>query len=138
MSIVVGPVIGEVTHSSARILLEVDSAVTLTCTLTPKDSSPAVTATVTFEPGVPSVFKFNSLSPGTFFTISFDSSVAKNAADRTGSFKTLPADTRDLTVISLSCNSLGEPEEPVVWDDLIEKYIKPGRADIVLHIGDQM
>lgn len=127
------------TDSTARILVEVNADIALTCKLSPKDSSAAShSASVRFSAGIPAVFKFASLPAATVYTISFDSAQIKNADDRQGSFKTLVANTRDLNVISLSCNSLGEPEEPVVWNDLIEKYIKPGRADLVLHVGDQV
>lgn len=138
VSIVVGPVIGEVTDTTARILIEVDAAASVTCTLTSKDLSTKLTATTTFAAGIPAVFKFSGLPQATFFNISFDAAQIKNAEDRQGSFKTLPSSATTLNVVSFSCNSMGEPEEPVVWDDLIEKYIKPGRVDLVLHVGDQV
>jgi phosphodiesterase/alkaline phosphatase D-like protein len=87
--------------------------------------------------GIPRVFQFAGLKPGVRWIVNFPNTT--NAEVRVGSFKTHPNDVTALSIISFSCNAvLIEPEEPSVWQDLVDMYIKPKKVDLLLHVGDQV
>jgi hypothetical protein len=132
----VGPVIGEVTSSTARILLEVDETVEVTCKLQDDNASHCYYQKKQFIKNRPGVFMFRDLPSGTRFHVSFPS--LANHDSREGTFKTLSEPLTKMTIVTLSCNSINEPEEPVVWNDLIAKYVRPGLVDLVIHLGDQV
>eukprot|EP00918_Siedleckia_nematoides_P073507 GHVU01160411.1.p1 GENE.GHVU01160411.1~~GHVU01160411.1.p1 ORF type:complete len:303 (+),score=36.36 GHVU01160411.1:83-991(+) len=81
-----GPVIGGVTHSTARILFVFDKALTVTCALTPQKPSTfsgaaaddfeedpeSLCITLDFEPLQPNAFCFHSLSSETHYRVSTD------------------------------------------------------------------
>lgn len=136
-SIVVGPVIGKVTHDSARILFEVDADVIECCCLL-KDTQSNLVLTVTKKlfKNKPGVFVFTNLPPERAWTVEIPT--ASNHSERIGSFRTYSPNMTSMKIASLSCNSMTEPEEPVLWDDLIQKHIDTKDVDLVLHIGDQV
>ena len=80
ITVVTGPVVGYVDGNSARILVEVDNTVVLTCQLIPVkqksnvsstdiDTQPPVqfSSTVEFRAGRPSVFTFTGLTQATYY-----------------------------------------------------------------------
>eukprot|EP01098_Paradermamoeba_levis_P005542 TRINITY_DN2334_c0_g1_i2.p1 TRINITY_DN2334_c0_g1~~TRINITY_DN2334_c0_g1_i2.p1 ORF type:complete len:689 (-),score=149.41 TRINITY_DN2334_c0_g1_i2:203-2149(-) len=135
-TIVVGPVIGFVSETTARVLAEVDIDAEVTCTLVNIDKDTKHTAKLALRSKRPGVFKFSDLTPGCVHLVEFPDTT--NVDSRKGRLRTQKIDAPTYNVVSLSCNSLGEEEEPVVWDSLIEKYLEPGYVDLILHVGDQV
>ena len=78
ITVVTGPVVGYVDANSARILVEVDDTVVLTCQLIPDKQKSNVSSTdtqspvqfsstVEFRAGRPSVFTFTGLTQATYY-----------------------------------------------------------------------
>jgi hypothetical protein len=80
----VGPVIGEVTSTTARILLEVDETVDVVCKLQCENSTQCFYQKKQFIKNRPGVFVFRDLPPATRFSVSFPSLV--NDDSREGKF----------------------------------------------------
>jgi hypothetical protein len=81
--VVVGPVIGKVTHNTARVLVEVDEAIEVTCKLERANhEGGCIFKSKTLQKGIPGVFVFDDLFPSTTYNVSFPN--CSNHADRTG------------------------------------------------------
>ncbi|HLM56079.1 MAG TPA: alkaline phosphatase D family protein, partial [Pyrinomonadaceae bacterium] len=132
--ITLGPVIGEVTDTTARVLVEVDDNVQVTCEATDPDKN-VVTQTVSFTKDRPSVFKLQGLSPETEYDLTFKGVTAGHPRGRVRTFK---AGADRLNVAAVSCNFLGRRGETDLWADLRDRYVIPGDVDLLLHLGDQI
>ncbi|HEV2860399.1 MAG TPA: alkaline phosphatase D family protein [Pyrinomonadaceae bacterium] len=132
--ITVGPVVGEVTDTTARILVEVDSSVQVTCEATDPNKN-VVTQTVSFTKDRPSVFKLQGLSPETEYQLAFKGVAAGHPKGRVRTFK---ANADRLNVAAVSCDFLGRRGEANLWADLRDRYVIPGDVDLLLHLGDQI
>ncbi|CAM9398709.1 unnamed protein product, partial [Chrysoparadoxa australica] len=95
-----GPVVGEVTSSTARVMLETSVPVELTCTLTRvsqclvgEDQEEAIVQQVkqVSEPHQPVVFSFSALAPSTRYTVAFEP--LSNSNNFGASFRTRPMRT---------------------------------------------
>jgi len=138
-----GPVVGTVTHSTANVLLEVDSAVSVTCTARPV-SGDAVSDVRVLKSHVPEVFHLKGLRPDTQYHITFGP-LAKvqemELAERDCVVRTLPApkDMKRLRFVAVSCDRparmLEGQENP--WGRLAA-LCKSGACDVMLHLGDQV
>lgn len=136
-----GPVIGTVTDTTANVLLEVDSDITLTCTATPASGEP-VTATHSFKAANPAAFKLEGLAPQTEYTLTFGplpELQVEELKQRGSKVVTLPTEITKLRIIALSCDRptrmLEGQENP--WNRLAT-ICKNGECDIMLHLGDQV
>lgn len=84
--VIVGPVIGKVTNNTARVLVEVDSDVEVTCKLERANhEGGCIFKSKIMKKGIPSVFIFENLEPSTTYNVSFPSS--SNHSERTGKLK---------------------------------------------------
>jgi phosphodiesterase/alkaline phosphatase D-like protein len=132
--ITVGPVIGKVTDTTARILIEVDDNVQVTCDATDSNKN-VVTQTGSFTKDRPSVFKLEGLLPETEYEITFKGVTANYPKGRV---RTFSANSDRLNVAAVSCNFLGRRAETNLWADLRDRYVLPGDIDLLLHLGDQI
>jgi len=143
----VGPVVGEVTSTTAIILLEVAfprcSRVDVTCDLYKKGSKELVhQQTVSLPYKSPKVFVFQddfALEPDTEYVAVFNGICRENAAKTFAKFKTKPEpeDIKNFRIIALSCDRpdrmlLGQKNP---WYMLAKKSY---HTDVMLHLGDQV
>jgi hypothetical protein len=129
----VGPVIGKVTDTSARALIEVDANIQVTCDATSAKGS--ATQTITCTKNRPAVFQLNNLSPETEYTLTFQGVSAGYPESRV---RTFGIKLDKLNVAAVSCNYLGRRGRTDLWRDLLDRYVKPGDVDLLLHVGDQI
>ena len=129
----VGPVIGKVTESSARVLVEADADVRVTVLLRAGDSER--TARADLEANRPRAVTVRRLAADTTYSVR----IRGADADVEGRVRTLPRNASRLNVGAVSCNftiKLGDDEDP--WVDLRDRYVNPGHLDLLLHLGDQI
>lgn len=132
--ITVGPVIGEVTDTTARILIEVDDDIQVTCDAADANKN-IITQTSNFTKDRPAVFKLQGLLPETEYEITFKGVAGNYPKGRVRTFK---ANEDKLNVAAVSCNFLGRRGEADLWADLRDRYVMPGDIDLLLHLGDQI
>ena len=106
VQVVVGPVIGKVTDSTARILIEVDEDATLILKVHPEDSEEkgVLEVSACFSRNIPGVWTLEGLTPSTKYKCTLLG--ADNAAERNEFFslrtwKTAPDATR---LVFASCD----------------------------------
>lgn len=81
--VIVGPVIGKVTHNTARVLVEVDANVEVTCKVERANhEGGCLFKSKTLKKGIPGVFIFENLESSTAYNVSFPS--CSNHSERTG------------------------------------------------------
>lgn len=132
--ITLGPVIGKVTDTAARILIEVDSDAQVTCDASAAGQN-AVTQTSNFTKDRPSVFTLTGLVPETEYEITFKGVTANYPKGRV---KTFATNATSLNVAAVSCNFLGRRGASDLWADLRDRYVIPGDVNLLLHVGDQI
>lgn len=128
-----GPVIGKVTDTSARVLIEVDADVQVSCAATSPNGS--ATQTIPCTKDRAAVFHLNNLSPETDYELTFQGVSAGYPKSRV---RTFAANLDKLNVAAVSCNYLGRRGRNDLWADLRDRYVLPGDVDLVLHVGDQI
>ena len=106
ISIVVGPIIGKVTASSVKILIEVNKSVTITASLSLVDricrSGRMVSSQRRRMTGnVPMAFTFTDLLPGKRYTVVFSGVNMKDAKDRIGHFMTCDLLKKSMHVMAI-------------------------------------
>lgn len=131
--IILGPVIGKVTDTSARVLIETDDDVQVTCDATSTNAS--ATKTINCTKQRPAVFQLNNLSPGTEYALTFQ---GVSAGYPKGRVRTFGTNLDKLNVAAVSCNFLGRRGRSDMWADLRDRYVMPGDVNLVLHVGDQI
>ena len=137
LSIVVGPIIGKVTTTTARILLEFNKDGTIILNL--KDPSGQQKSVVRkFSASVPVVFAFDNLQPNTNYNVSLnDSSVSMTQSY----FSTLSGESGKLNFAVLSCNDQyvqrSKKPEADLWADML-KRIENNEIQYLLQTGDQV
>jgi hypothetical protein len=134
--IVLGPVIGKVTDTTARVLIEVDSDCSVSCIAKSSGGGAAATQMLAFKNGEPLAFQLSGLQPSTEYHIDFQG--VTNAAERTGRLRTYSSSPDRMNIAAVSCNFTICRETTDLWSDLRDRYIKPGHIDMILHIGDQI
>ncbi|CAE7273047.1 unnamed protein product [Symbiodinium natans] len=145
--IILGPVIGKVTESSARILVEASHDVdNFSCACNAEGSSSAATAKMTLKARRPSVVKLDGLAPSTLYSVEVQG--AKLLVDRC-SFRTLPAggwrlgDGRPPCFAVASCNCVYENRKrgasrEDLWAELKSRLESGFPVDYMLHLGDNV
>jgi hypothetical protein len=132
-NIVVGPIIGEVTDTSARILVELDGEAEITCLAT--DSKGATSKhKQAFRKNRPGIFSLEKLRPEQKYLISFTG--AGNKPE--GSVRTFAKKTTAINLAAVSCNFTSRRGNTDLWADLRDQYVLAGKVDLILHIGDQV
>jgi len=138
VNVILGPVVGHVTDTTARILLETDKATTIRLDAKTAAHPPVSVEAAAKGKGFPTVFELKGLKPGTAYSVSIEGATPPPV--QTATFKTISARSEGPTRIAIiSCNkvffdSTGHAD---LWDDLA-KRAKNGEIDMVLHIGDQV
>lgn len=143
-NVLVGPVIGMVTETSARVMLEVDRDVELECHVCIMDETNPGGREVKrvrqwFNARKPSVFHIASLDPGIRHHVVFSGITKSDALHRTGSFRTMYTH-RPLEIATVSGNAFtsATPKEVEVLWGAIWKRIDQGTLDLILHVGGQV
>jgi hypothetical protein len=151
MKITVGPVVGKVTTTTARVLAEFDRSGSVTCVLTPTGATRAGHARPSRSPGRPRsdtvavranrpfVFTFDGLAEDTTYTVVFK---GVTQAVRS-SLRTFPEHgPRRIAIVScnkiLVTKQLGLHGHGDLWHVMDEKYIQGEGVDLLLHMGDQV
>lgn len=133
----VGPVVGEVDASSARVLLQLERPGTVEVALRPAAGTPVtVQATTTVRREVV-VLACNGLTPDTEYALGVRVD-GSPVPERPGRVVTKPAAPEALRLAALSCNFTIRQGGSRLWERLWEKWVRPGTIDTVLHVGDQI
>ena len=145
VSLSLGPVVGEVTSTSAIIMLEVANPnsprTEVTCHIHRKGGKEHVQEqTIAFPYKTPKVFVFRgetALEPNTEYVAVFSGICREDAARTFAMFKTKPEEIKSFKIIALSCDRpdrmlLGQKNP---WYELARKSY---HADVMLHLGDQV
>ena len=156
--VVVGPVIGRVTKSSARVLVEVDWATDSLCVeLTPNvgagprgAAQPPQRTTLPAQAGRPVAFTFAGLSPGTKYVVtvlSLVNGVGAPLAHVASSFRTQASRgaVEAVRIGVVSCNKIyvteknarEDPQFADAWVAL-QQRVERGELDVIIHVGDQV
>ncbi|KAG0620338.1 hypothetical protein M758_4G208700 [Ceratodon purpureus] len=164
--VMVGPVIGKVTSTTARILIEIDKTGSLTIEVRGHAKEPVLEK----QPSIlqrarskkslkserasdgdkkklqksvlanrPAIFEFRDLKPGTLYTVEVkDCHTTIKSSFRT--FPEVPAESLSFGVIS--CNKIFITDIMIApaWDlwAHLSKSIEAGKVDFLLHLGDQI
>ncbi|HEY9079139.1 alkaline phosphatase D family protein [Magnetovibrio sp.] len=134
-TITLGPIIGKVTHDSARILIETASKATVTLKAVGADHS-GEPLSHTLKAKTVQPYTLTGLRPDTLYTLEIDGA---NCPVQ-GSFKTLPQNPERLNFGFLSCNkpwSLND-DPTDQWAYLFDSHVNTRKIDILLHLGDQV
>eukprot|EP01006_Ploeotia_vitrea_P026164 TRINITY_DN59132_c0_g1_i1.p1 TRINITY_DN59132_c0_g1~~TRINITY_DN59132_c0_g1_i1.p1 ORF type:complete len:621 (+),score=69.59 TRINITY_DN59132_c0_g1_i1:161-2023(+) len=142
-NITVGPVIGLVTSTTARILCELPETTYAMCCLYDDQQRLASSTDAFFRAGIPSVFVFNDLSPEVKYIVKVDGWSHVNSSFRT--FPTLPTLHNRLAFAVVACNKIRITKEKVlteepegdVWNALAKECCQ-GSINMMLHVGDQV
>eukprot|EP00457_Paulinella_chromatophora_P001968 gb/GEZN01001971.1/.p1 GENE.gb/GEZN01001971.1/~~gb/GEZN01001971.1/.p1 ORF type:complete len:781 (+),score=89.66 gb/GEZN01001971.1/:195-2537(+) len=133
--IAVGPVVGKVTHDTARILIETTKDCSISISYAPADASaPAKTEAKQCPAASPVVFALTGLTPGTKYNFEF-----QGIADRSGSFRTFSPEQKEFRIIAASCDKGKKKRGPHnMYEKMYEEYIKPSKLDLFVRHGDQV
>lgn len=137
--ITIGPVIGTVTNSTARVLVEFNFTGNITMVLNETDKGVTFNDTKNFTAGEPVLFRFFNLTNGTYYNVTFDPPIPDQVPSY---FKTVNTTTPGLLKFGLvSCDEISVLEvkapEADLWAHLSNKIDETG-LDYLLHIGDQV
>jgi len=138
--VILGPVIGVVTSTTAIIMLEIDRSGPVTCVVMNVTTSERRLQTMHFPKNKPLSFHINDLKPGTRYSIRFDG--VSNAVDRRGGFTTLNENPTNFRFLAGSADSpsltmksrIGTWES--IWKDQICKQWSG--ADGMIRLGGQI
>ena len=141
LKVLFGPVVGEVTETSANILIEIECEdpefIYVECKLYNKDGDqdPVKIIRQEITNRRPQSFMFNKLSPDTKYVAWFSTSPAPAFA----SFKTKNPELDTFKLLALSCDKpsrllLGQLNP---WN-FIENVVQKGQTHAVVHLGDQI
>lgn len=126
-NITLGPIIGLVTKTTARIMIEISQFKSVTCIL--KSEKRIIEKIEDVNGDIPYIFKFDNLEPNTKYEVSF-----RDMESISSSFTTF-YDNQDINFGFVSCNKIritkNLPKNQDLW-----KYVKD--IDILCHIGDQV
>jgi PhoD-like phosphatase len=142
-NVTIGPVIGKVTESSARILLEVDSDSKVTCTLSPliQDDLKSHTLTLSVIANRPKIFVFDNLDANTRYRVQFDglSELSVEQGHTTGHVRTYDPNTTNMRIVAASCDRHGPGRRGStdMFHKLYSQYVHPDRVDLMIRHGDQ-
>lgn len=140
-----GPIVGQVTATTANILLEVDEDAMIVCRAVPEDGSGELAkSSRKLKKVQPGVFQLRSLNPNTRYSIEFGglASVQQDKLKELGCcLRTMPSyrDLKQLRFVALSCNFPTRLERGAEnpWGR-VNELTKDGKCDVVLHLGDQV
>ncbi len=131
--ITVGPVIGLVTDTTARVAIEVDTAAEVTCRATDRHGN-WTEASLSLDKDRFSAFELSGLEPEENYSVTFEGAESPVAS----SFHTIATTPDRMNICAVSCNFTIFREDTDCWRDLYDRNIKPGNIDLLVHIGDQI
>eukprot|EP01006_Ploeotia_vitrea_P032244 TRINITY_DN64506_c0_g1_i1.p1 TRINITY_DN64506_c0_g1~~TRINITY_DN64506_c0_g1_i1.p1 ORF type:complete len:675 (-),score=85.53 TRINITY_DN64506_c0_g1_i1:1759-3783(-) len=137
--LVVGPVIGLVTHDYCRILVEVSHTMPVTCELK-QNGQVVATNTKTIEGFRPAIFAFRGLSPSTTYQVAFPP--LEQPPSKFKTFSQYPRLSEGLRFAHVACNKIRVSKEMRdrrgdVWAHLAQMCLSD-HVDLMLHLGDQI
>lgn len=129
----VGPVVGLVTETTARILIETDSDAALRMDVVVAGTNRVVaTHEIRTRANRASTFEIDQLEVGTTYTVGFD------VDDRARHEATVrPIDGNRLQAAVVSCSDASLDLLPKAWEGL-GKRVAAGQVDLILHAGNQI
>jgi hypothetical protein len=135
-SMTIGPIIGKVTSTTARILAEFTFNGKVTCILT-NPSKETIKVERDAILNIPIVFPFINLTEFTEYTVTFDPVMQHPES----SFRTLNSSQTPFRAALISCNSIGvaskkDPKSDL-WANLADRARKRD-VDYAFHMGDQV
>lgn len=141
--IVLGPVIGQVTDTTARVIAEADEDCVATLLLkaeTGDTLGDEIRVRAVLQKGVPGVFAVSGLLPEVSYHIQFE---GVGADGRNGRLRTLPSVTTHLRVLTGACDKdKTKNRGPVnMWERIWEQHVAPDAPspiDLFVHHGDQV
>lgn len=131
--ITVGPVIGAVTATTARVLVELDRDGEYTLEAR-AESGHRVAVRRRATGGLPAAFGFTELLPGTRYALHLSEAELPLSAG----FRTLPDPPRRLRIGAVSCNDVRQAAARDLWSQLWADEVACGSLDLLLHLGDQV
>ncbi|OLP99935.1 hypothetical protein AK812_SmicGene17467 [Symbiodinium microadriaticum] len=153
--VLLGPVVGEVTATTANILLEVDRDMQVVCFATAHGGTGhLVQESLQLFAEDPVVVRLRGLSPLSTYSITWSPNLHFNTQGGSSSTMTMPRkcvvrtlpedkDFQHLQLIAVSCNRLSENlrgdevHRESLWSQ-ISKICQSGHCDVLLHLGDQV
>jgi hypothetical protein len=130
--IVLGPVVGRVTESAARILVETDAPGEIAVRVAPAGGGTGRTLRVRPTPGKAFGFEIDNLRPDERYTVRFE---VENGEERQARVHT--ADGATLRVAAVSCHDAGHPPAVDLWAGIAD-LAQHGTLDAIFHMGDQV
>ena len=131
--VTVGPIIGKVTDTIARVAIELDGAATVTCVAT-DGSGNSVSDQRQIAKDRFTAFELSGLLAETEYTLSFQGATSPVPS----SFRTFPTVPGRMNVGAVSCHFTIRRQDSDLWADLRDRNINPGNIDLLLHVGDQI
>ncbi|CAM9546634.1 unnamed protein product [Ascophyllum nodosum] len=129
----VGPIVGAVTDTTARVLVEVNAPMVVTMHAFEKGStSYTVSALKDVRGKTPTAFTLTDLTPGKRYRVIV--SLGEPGEDREAHFTTT-SDKLKWKIVAVSCNCHTHIEGIKLWDRIFRVI---GEVDCVLHLGDQI
>lgn len=145
--VLVGPVVGKVDFQSARILLEVDQSVDVTCHVSAFHAASGemhevaqCQCTLSCTAGKPAVFHVKNLLPGRDYKFSFGGIHKDDLTARNGRFHTPSLETEtSIHAVAVSGNSVYDMErcEVNLWRD-VKQLVARSEIHFVVHLGGQV
>lgn len=137
ISVVVGPIIGRVDTTTARVLIEFDNDAEVTVTLTAPDGT-TLNSSKSVTGSIPVPFSFANLTAGTRYSVSVTNPSIEIVESY---FNTLSGESGKLNFAVVSCNDRGiqaskEPQADL-WADLTRR-IQNNEVTYLFQIGDQV
>ncbi|MEE9464368.1 MAG: alkaline phosphatase D family protein [Candidatus Neomarinimicrobiota bacterium] len=145
-NLTIGPVIGEVTDTTARILIEVDQAAEVSCRLQGNNGE-LHNSNQDFNAGRPGTFQFEGLDQSTLYKVTL------TGVDNPypGSFRTFPTEPNEIQIGIVSCNDPIRETKDFLGvrrffptrrlKHLDKRHVRkagPKHIDLLVHMGDQI
>ena len=131
--LVLGPVIGEVTSTTARVGVEVNTSISLSMQLSGEDGS-VHEKSLNLPANRFKALLFENLSPDVRYSVGIEG--AKGIVK--GQIKTKPEEFRAANFAAVSCNFTVRRKTTDAWADLRDRFVLPGKIDVLFHVGDQI
>lgn len=136
MAFTIGPVIGLVTETEARVMVETTAAARVTLEAR-RDKTVVARAESHTTRLIPEVVTLSGLSRGVSYQLLITDTT--DGDRRTGSFRTINPAASSFRVAALSCNQIHHPARPVAWQRLVRRLAQKAEpVDLVVHLGDQV
>ncbi len=127
----VGPVIGRVTESQARVLVEFDQTADIPIVVSSSGNDDQ-RFSVPVVANTPTVFEVKNLVVGRSYRLHC---LVDNGRSRGATIR--PVGANAMRFATVSCYKLTQNLESSAWDELAERAMR-GDVDVVLHTGDQV